>query len=314
MDSLLAAFLSAPSGPAADTQLDELLLQHAPLIRRVIGRRLGWSSADIDDLSAQVTLQLLVRLRQERADSTLDGIEALTNYIATVARHSCDHHLRAIYPLRWRLRNRILYALEHDGRLAAWQGADGGWICGLAGWQSRPRADAAPPIGQLSGVPTDDVRALLRRMLDLSGAPLDLATVVEAAADVWNIPRRPLADKADLEGLAHAGPRADEVLDQRDRLARVWAEVMDLPLRQRHALLLNLRDGAASLFLTSGVTTLRDVAAALEMPIEEFASLWNDLPLADNAIAERLDCTRQQVINLRMAARKRLGHRLLVAC
>lgn len=311
MDPLLAAFLSAPSGLAADAQLDELLRQRAPLIRRVIARRLGASSGDIDDLSAQVTLQLLVRLRQERADSTLDGIEALTNYIATIARHICDHHLRAMYPLRWRLRNRILYALEHDTQFAAWRGADGTWICGLAGWQSRPLADAAP-VGQLSGVPPD-VRALLRRLLDLSGAPLDLATVVEAAADIWNIPRRPLADKADLEGLAHAGPRVDELIDQRERLGRVWAEVTDLPLRQRHALLLNLRDDAASLFLTIGATTLREVAAALEMPIEEFALLWNDLPLADNAIAARLACTRQQVINLRMAARKRLGHRLLVA-
>ena len=38
--------------------------------------------------------------------------------------------------------------------------------------------------------------------------------------------------------------------------------------------------------------------------------LWNELPLPDNAVAARLGCTRQQVINLRMAARKRLAHRL----
>jgi hypothetical protein len=40
------------------------------------------------------------------------------------------------------------------------------------------------------------------------------------------------------------------------------------------------------------------------------AALWGRLPLDDHAIAARLECTRQQVINLRMAGRKRLATRL----
>ena len=35
----------------------------------------------------------------------------------------------------------------------------------------------------------------------------------------------------------------------------------------------------------------------------------SSIPLDDNAIAQRLGCTRQQVINLRMTARKRLANR-----
>jgi hypothetical protein len=46
------------------------------------------------------------------------------------------------------------------------------------------------------------------------------------------------------------------------------------------------------------------------MPAEEFASLWSRLPIDDITLAEQLDCTRQQVINLRMSARKRLRNRL----
>jgi hypothetical protein len=42
----------------------------------------------------------------------------------------------------------------------------------------------------------------------------------------------------------------------------------------------------------------------------ELAGLWNDLPLDDNRIAALLACTRQQVINLRMSARKRLAKRI----
>jgi hypothetical protein len=44
--------------------------------------------------------------------------------------------------------------------------------------------------------------------------------------------------------------------------------------------------------------------------VDALAALWNDLPLPDNALALRLGSPRQQVINLRMSARKRLANRL----
>ncbi|HEY6546325.1 MAG TPA: helix-turn-helix domain-containing protein, partial [Vicinamibacteria bacterium] len=55
---------------------------------------------------------------------------------------------------------------------------------------------------------------------------------------------------------------------------------------------------------------LRQIARALELPEIELAELWNRLPLDDHQLAERLGCSRQQVINLRSAARKRLTRRL----
>ena len=113
-----------------------------------------------------------------------------------------------------------------------------------------------------------------------------------------------------IDAVADPEPRVDAALEQRGRLERVWTQIRGLPLRQRHALLLNLKDDAITLFLTTGAASLRDIAASLELPVEDFAALWNDLPLPDNTVAARLGCTRQQVINLRMAARKRLANRL----
>ena len=79
--------------------------------------------------------------------------------------------------------------------------------------------------------------------------------------------------------------------------------------RQRQALLLNLKDDALSCSdHRDGI--LRALAETLEMDVAALAGLWNELPLSDNNIALRLGCTRQQVINLRMAARKRLVNRL----
>jgi hypothetical protein len=49
---------------------------------------------------------------------------------------------------------------------------------------------------------------------------------------------------------------------------------------------------------------------ALEMREEQLAELWNDLPLEDSKIAELLQQTRQQIINARHSARRRLARRL----
>jgi hypothetical protein len=103
-------------------------------------------------------------------------------------------------------------------------------------------------------------------------------------------------------------------LEHRSWLKRLWEEILLLPLRQRLALLLNLRDehgGAAlPLFPATGVASMRQIAAALEMEAVALAGIWNQLPLADQTIAARLSVNRQQVINLRKSARERLGRRL----
>jgi hypothetical protein len=87
-----------------------------------------------------------------------------------------------------------------------------------------------------------------------------------------------------------------------------------LPLNQRAALLLNLKDadgrGCIALFPATNVATLRELAEALEMKAERLAELWNELPLEDAKIAELLKLTRQQVINARKSARERLARRL----
>jgi len=311
LDEALASFLASPDQRQSEEQLGDLLARHAaPLVRRVVARRLGLSSSDAEDVCSQVIVHLMVRLRRERADANVATIDAFAGYVATAAHHGCDHFVRAKYPLRWQLRNRIRYVLEHDARFALWKRAEGRWICGLADWRLRPPS-ATPPAGaELAGIPESKVKDLLSRLFQLSEAPLELSDVVHTAAAAWNVPSSHHDDTHNIDTVPDREARADLALEQQGRVARVWAQIRDLPLKQRHAMLLNLRDDAITLFLTTGAASLREMAASLELPVEEFAELWNRLPLADNIVAERLGCTRQQVINLRMAARKRLTHRL----
>jgi hypothetical protein len=117
-----------------------------------------------------------------------------------------------------------------------------------------------------------------------------------------------------LDQLPDQRPEVDAEVDQRAYLQSLWSEIRQLPPRQCAALLLNLRDpqgrGVIALLPLTGVATMRQIAEALAMPADEFAELWNDLPIEDNGIAALLGITRQQVINLRKVARERLMRRM----
>jgi len=124
---------------------------------------------------------------------------------------------------------------------------------------------------------------------------------------------RPDGDSA-VQELPDARPDAAVAFERRTYLHRLWEEIRALPPRQAAALLLNLRDAkganAVSLLPLTGVASLRDIAGTLGMPALELAALWSRLPLDDATIAGTLGLSRQQVINLRKAARQRLARRM----
>ena len=309
MDDVLDPFVTA-SQDAAEEQLGDLLGGHAsPIIRRVIVSRLGGGCVDADDVHAQVLLQLMLRLREGRIEKALGAIDAFGAYVAAAAHHGCDHYLRRKYPFRWRLRNRIRYVLEHDRAFALWKSAQATWRCGLRGWE--PRAlGASPAAHEVAGIDPRHVKQFLTRAFEQSGGPLELSAVVDLAAAAWHVPLLQHESSDNLETVSDRGRSADAMIAQRQRAAHAWDAIRALPLRQRQALLLNLKDDALSLFLITGTASLRAIAFTLEMSLDTLAALWSDLPLPDNDLALRLGCTRQQVINLRMAARKRLVNRL----
>src|SRR5260370_27208504 len=135
-----------------------------------------------------------------------------------------------------------------------------------------------------------DLTAATVDLVAAIGGPVDFETFVGAAAAAAGVvePRR-VGDPAVLPSreLDH-----DLIIDQQRFLARVWKEVGELPVRQRIALLLNLRDatgvGVLWLLPIAGVATIRQIAQLLELQEAEFAALWPDMPLDDRNIAPRL--------------------------
>jgi hypothetical protein len=163
---------------------------------------------------------------------------------------------------------------------------------------------------------------LVRSTLAAIGGPCRFRDLVAALAEVLGetdaafgaADTRP-ADAHDLvDHLEDRGASPAEALEHRDYLERLWSEIILLPMRQRAALLLNLRDehggGMLALLPITGIASKPDIARALEVSEEALAELWGTLPRDDQWIAEYLGITRRQVINLRKCARERLTRRM----
>jgi hypothetical protein len=277
-----------------------------------------------------VVLVLVKRLQALRAEGEGNPIENLEGYAAAVTFSRCAHQYRIRYPAWSRLKNRLRYALERDRRFALWDVPGEGLHCGLWRWSStspdaaarerlslfvrdrdrRPRSWAPP-----SSVDRSDPIPLVADVLERVGGPVEFDELVSLIASIWQMDRAQKTESlGPFERLAGTDPSPEVAIDRKRFAERLWSEVIALPLRQRLALLLNLRDAKGSgmlwVFPVMGIAPIGAIAGALEMSVAEFSVLWGRLPIDDNAIAGRLGCTRQQVINLRMSARKRLSHRL----
>ena len=343
-DVVLLDFLESADESAGNRLLERLVCEYAqPLIKEIVDYKLrvhtapsgGGERQDVEDVSGEVVVKLVKRLRDLKT-SPLDGrITNLRSYVAVMAYHACDAYLRHKYPQRHRLKNQMRYLLTHQPGFALWEGQDDQWLCGFAEWRDAGRATAASArIYELRARMHDFKRQklanssaqamnpadLLAAIFDWVGNPFELDQLVSVVADLWGVSDRVIQadgdDRHQAGSLEHSyDPRGqmETARDHRHNLERLWVEICQLPLKQRIALLLSLRDeqGRAVIRLLPLIrlASLRQIAAVLGMAAEQLAEIWEDLPFDDLRIASRLDVTRQQVINLRKSARERLARR-----
>lgn len=312
-DPLLHPLLAAETAEERGTLLEQLLAEHAYLrIDRALDSRYresGLPPSYREDVRAEILLRLVNRLHALQHDDDRAPIASFCDYVAVVAFNTFDGFLRRSYPLRSRLKNRVRYALRHDPRLAEWE-SGGEAVGGLS--TSRERGQGMDSIAaphQLTG-PTGDLRPLLVAVLEHAGRPVTVNALVSAIAEVQDVAARELPFTDDAQG---QGSVADDVANA-SFLREVWTEICELPLKQRLALLLNARDESGESVVRflpiTGIASARQIGETLSIDAAHLAELWNELPLGDTKIAVLLQVTRQQVINLRQAARDRLARRL----
>lgn len=315
-----ATALSDTTVPRDEAQL---LADVEPVVVATIRRRLA-VSLRVDDASAanQDALEMandaraavLVwwRMSGQQADPA-----TIPAYVAATTRNACAEHFRRRASGWVQLKNRVRYLLRHDHRFALWRDRHETLVCGMADWSERDVVD--PPADALVAHPaTASLTALVPAVFLRAGAPLELDALVEVLAEHLQVARGVVSLDAPGAASVHETPArtpsASAAVEQRSQLAQLWAEVLDLPVRQRIALLCNLRDehggDVLGLLAVTGVARLDAIATVLGLRPELLVRLLPRLPLPDAEIARWLSIERQQVINLRKAARARLLRRL----
>lgn len=328
LDPVLEPFLNAPVESAAEQAALRVLIEEiTPVIEGVIRGKAGALVAanEREELFSEAVLQLIRRLHEIKPDPARRPIANLSGYAAVTAFNVVHAHFRRAHPERQRLRNHIRHVVRKSARFALWQSPSGPFVCGLASWEGTASGEASeagldgvpalvPPLSATwnDAIGQPQLTRALDHVFEHVRKPVELERLVEKVAELFRLPVSP-AQATPVERVDET-VSAESSLVYRSALVEVWREIDLLPPRQRIALLLGLRDetGSAitSLLVLLRIATFDELAAAVELGRDELAALWDQLPLPDLVIAERLGLTRQQVINLRKSARDRLGRRL----
>ena len=330
IDILLDPLLAEASDEQVDQLLSQLITVHAePVIKGVIRFKLRLNSysetqrAETDDIHQEVVLQLLAQLQRFRKLPSGHPISDVRGMAAVIAHRTCARWMRRQFPERHALKNRLHYLLTRQRGFALWQDRDGRFVAGFAVWreQEKPARNLTELPAHIRALKSDKPQQLAETVASLFnylGGPIEFDELVSGLAAIQGISDQPIESLADDEDAALEPPSAEPDqawrIEKRIFLQRLWEELQQLPVNQRAALLLNLKDASGfsciTLFPATGIATLRQLADALEISAESFAEVWNDLPLEDARIAELLGLTRQQVINARKSGRERLARRL----
>jgi DNA-directed RNA polymerase specialized sigma24 family protein len=318
-----------------------------PIIKNIIRAKLRVSFSEQDgqhlnqdalEIGSEVTGTLLAELQSLKSFPRQKTINNFPNYVAVVTFNACYDYLRRKYPQRHSLKNKLRYLFTHRDEFALRESADGEWLCSESARRAQPRsAGAERRLQELTkdaasfarsklsalNVAGLELAALVRALLAEVGGVVELDALANAVAALQGINEEREDESArggDDEDtdpaatLADSRPSVVVELDRKVYLQKLWSEILELPPKQRAAVLLNLKDAQGNsmveMFPITGIASVRQIAEALGIPAQEFARLWNDLPLDDNALAARLGVNRQQVINLRKSARDRLARRL----
>lgn len=345
VDPELIPFLEATDESLAGDYLNQLVARVTPLVEKITNR-----SSHEDDFQEAIK-QVIKALRDCKADPAGKAIGNYKHYVSVVAANVRRKRIRDQHLEQLALKDSLRNVLKREPRFGLWDGRNRETVCGLAKWRDRDSAISErwtrlldqPLACEDAILPGRDAQRLEHVELleaifawldhpiafnDLVGIVFDLKRIVEFTQ---------VSDEEDVH--PPTGPSQEEVVRWKEFLEKLWAEIEQLTPQQRIAYLLNFTDanGRLDLFVIYGVASIRRIGATLQLSDEQFARLWPELklseearrsaeaiksydekfallwrrlPLEDKVIAQMLDANRQRVINQRKKAHGRLARRL----
>jgi hypothetical protein len=298
-----------------------------PVIAGILKQKFsGWRNVDcVEDLQSEVVLRLLSRLRQFRQNPQAYSIWNFRDYVVATTGRVYVNYLRARFPNRSRLQNSLMYLLTRDSAFFLADDEKGLSICGLS--KDTNRLNEFRGLEQISVDPAKirskvksghldsaSLRIALKELFTLSRTPIEFNDVMKIIVAIFSVQDKTDYELNTIERVSAQRGDPEKAAETSQFLKKMWDQITQLPLKQRTALLLNLKDlegrDLLSVFPLSGIATFREIAKILELSLDQFAAIWKEIPIGDLKIAELLGVTRQQVINLRKSGRERLMRRM----
>ena len=343
MDSVLEPYLTADDEPERQQQLDELVtLRAAPLIRKVLRRRLGFyvsaqginaSNQDAEDLYQEALTRVIQVLNQLHTSPTVTNIANFEGYVSRVTSNICMDFLREKSPARTRLKDTLRDLFRRHGDLVSWE-YEGEILSGFIAWRNTGKStfsdqDTRELETKLEAFQSirfadEDVRAaplsqVLAELFDWIGGPVDIDALVRMVAYLLNIKDQQIASfddqgaswdtyfKANIH-TAESHARANELL------ARLWHAIRELPAEQRDAFAFGFEDEAGqdlfTILLDAAIVTWDELAHGMQRPVKELAKLRMQMPMDGTVAAEILGTERKNVWKWRYRAIRTLKTRL----
>lgn len=326
-DELLRLYLAAESAAECAEISENLIEEFAlPIIEKSLRAKVyvsaknGFSvSADFEDLCSESCLKLVEKLAAMRIEANGNSIRNFESYTAVVAYNVWNEFLNNGAPNRKSLKNKIRYALGKSEHFEVWREKDeiyGGLVLHERRIEKVSIEDLTDRLKrEFADFRNAVLPELLSEILENANSALQINDLTTIVGRLWEID-----DPADVsldgfrENIFSAKKNQRNDFEMRFELKQIWQEIRALPANQRTALLYNLRDESGRemlfMFFNAKIASLREISEAMNLNLEDCATIFPLLPLEDKAIAEKMKLTAKQVGGLRKVARENLRRRL----
>jgi RNA polymerase sigma factor (sigma-70 family) len=331
IDEELLPYLNSVNEANSSEHLQRLLEKARPIVYRIarsmrvgVGHRHAATEFNAQDIFNDVCVRLLQSLRALRQNPRRHPVSNFAGLVATTTSTVFSDLLRGKDRHRRNLYEKIRSLIAGSPALETWKDNEGHLVCGYARWRTgsssivvkagRPQLQLPFRSDDFAGEPKRNTAELVLLVLDNLGRPVKLAELVDLvnmAAEGVQVQTVSIDDTHYVQAspLATFQPDVIAGLDNQRLLNRLFAEIQNLRVEQRKSLLLNMSDSygyGIEWFLFTHIATEEHLASLLEISIEQFRQLLNELPMSDAKIARELGVSQTKVMNIRRAVRERL--------
>ncbi len=306
-----------------------------PVAESIVKSRLGWNpnrrnptdeDEELSDVAQDAIAAVIEKLWDAWENPETKAIQNLRAYTSRVAVSQCSGYLRRKHSGHWRATGRLEWIADKNIGFSIWD-TDSGRVFGFNPWRETKAKPNTSKLSTLTRDPNLAVREAesafgriadslprnLELLMNWLEGPVGVNVLAKAVSTLLKLdpPERYIANQeSDAQDPVDQDVDIHRSSEVREELRFLWTEIQELPVQQRLALLLNLRDhqgrGVIAFLPIAKIASISTIGRVLEMTTESLLELWPKLPLDDTSIAVLLGVHRDKIPGLRSTARQRL--------